>query len=161
MRFEPLINTAAGPFSSQPSGLRGFWSAALSLIGQRPQRVFSLFASRIQPKYAAAPLHQSLTWCTRALILASCPNNLARLLRVISSFIRYWPNCQACCVRHICVLDDTIDRVAVRSSFLTVSVSFSSERPAAFVMISRRPFFSLPLKHINWTTQSLDSPVWI
>jgi hypothetical protein len=33
----------------------------LSLIGQRPQRVFSLFASRIQPKYAAAPLHQSLT----------------------------------------------------------------------------------------------------
>jgi hypothetical protein len=38
----------------------------LSLIGQRPQRVFSLFASRIQPKYAAAPLPQSLTWCTRS-----------------------------------------------------------------------------------------------
>src|SRR4029077_16226345 len=38
--------------------------AALSLIGQRPQRVFSLFASRIQPKYTVAPLHQSLTWCT-------------------------------------------------------------------------------------------------
>jgi hypothetical protein len=36
----------------------------LSLIAQRPQRVFSLFASRIQPKYAAAPLHQSLTWRT-------------------------------------------------------------------------------------------------
>jgi hypothetical protein len=33
----------------------------LSLIGQRPQRVFFLFASRTQPKYAAAPLHQSLT----------------------------------------------------------------------------------------------------
>src|SRR6266403_4153685 len=46
-------------------GLRVFWPAALSLIGQRPQRVFSLFASRIQPKYAAAPLHQSLTWYTR------------------------------------------------------------------------------------------------
>jgi hypothetical protein len=27
----------------------------LSLIGQRPQRVFSLFASRIQPKFAATP----------------------------------------------------------------------------------------------------------
>jgi hypothetical protein len=41
-----------------------FWPAALSLIGQGPQRVFSLFASRIQPKFAAAPLPQSLTWCT-------------------------------------------------------------------------------------------------
>src|SRR6516164_1611626 len=57
-------NAAAGPFSSQPSGLRVFWLAALSLIGRRPQRVFSLFASRIQPKYAAAPLNQSRTWCT-------------------------------------------------------------------------------------------------
>ena len=44
--------------------LRAFWPAALSLIGQRPPREFSLFASRIQPKFAAAPLHQSLTWCT-------------------------------------------------------------------------------------------------
>ena len=52
------------PFSSQPCGLRAFWPAALSLIGKRPPRVFSLFASRIQPKFAAAPLHQSLTWCT-------------------------------------------------------------------------------------------------
>jgi hypothetical protein len=50
--------------SSQPSVLRVFWPAALSLIAQRPQRVFSLFASRIQPKYAAAPPHQSLTWRT-------------------------------------------------------------------------------------------------
>src|SRR6516162_9487977 len=57
-------NATAGPFSSQPSGLRVFWLAALSLIGRRPQRVFSLFASRIQPKYAAAPLNQSRTWCT-------------------------------------------------------------------------------------------------
>src|SRR6516164_3822720 len=57
-------NAAAGPFSSQPSGLRVFWLAALSLIGRRPQRVFSLFASRIQAKYAAAPLNQSRTWCT-------------------------------------------------------------------------------------------------
>src|SRR6267154_3649166 len=31
------------------SGLRAFRQAALSLIGQRPQRVFSLFSSRIQP----------------------------------------------------------------------------------------------------------------
>jgi hypothetical protein len=52
------------PFSSQPFGLRVFWQAALSLIGQRPQRVFFLFASRIQPKYGAAPLNQPLTWCT-------------------------------------------------------------------------------------------------
>jgi len=29
-------NAAAGPFSSQPSGLRVFWLAALSLIGRRP-----------------------------------------------------------------------------------------------------------------------------
>src|SRR6516164_7261759 len=57
-------NAAASPFSSQPTGLRVFWLAALSLIGRRPQRVFSLFASRIQPKYAAAPLNQSRTWCT-------------------------------------------------------------------------------------------------
>src|SRR5260370_35472351 len=47
--------------------MRVFWPAALSLIGQRPQRVFSLFASRIQPKYAAAPLYQSRTWCTRSM----------------------------------------------------------------------------------------------
>jgi len=60
----PRSNAAAGPFSSQPSGLRAFWLAALSLIGRRPQRVFSLFASRIQPKYAAAPLYQPRTWCT-------------------------------------------------------------------------------------------------
>jgi hypothetical protein len=33
----------------------------------KTKRVFSLFASRIQPKYAAAPLPQSLTWCTRRL----------------------------------------------------------------------------------------------
>jgi hypothetical protein len=33
---------------------------------KRPQRVLSLFASRIQSKFAAAPLHQSLTWCTRS-----------------------------------------------------------------------------------------------
>ena len=45
---------------------------------------------------------------SRALILASFPNNLARLLRVISSLILYWPHCQACCVRHINMLDDKI-----------------------------------------------------
>lgn len=50
-------NAAAGPFSPQPCGLRAFWPPALSLIGKRPPRVFSLFASRIQPKFAAA-------WCT-------------------------------------------------------------------------------------------------
>jgi len=55
---------ASRPFSSQPCGLRAFWPAALSLIGKRPPRVFSLFASRIHSKSAAAPLHQSLTWCT-------------------------------------------------------------------------------------------------
>ena len=64
-RYAPSSRLAAGPFSSQPCGQRAFWPAALSLIGQRSHRVFSLFASRIQPKFAAAPLHQSLTWCTR------------------------------------------------------------------------------------------------
>src|SRR5258708_20327889 len=53
--------------------LAGCPAAAGSLIGQRPQRVFSLFASRIQPKYKAAPLPQSLTWCTSlALVARSC-----------------------------------------------------------------------------------------
>ena len=66
-------NAAAGPFSSQPSGLRVFWLAALSLIGRRPQRVFSLFASRIQPKYAAAPLNQSRTWCTSSFLREGRP----------------------------------------------------------------------------------------
>jgi hypothetical protein len=51
-------------FHRNPLGRCVFWLAALSLIGQRPPRVFSLFASRIQPKYATAPLHQSPTWCT-------------------------------------------------------------------------------------------------
>jgi hypothetical protein len=44
---------------------------ALSLIGQRPQRIFSPFASRIQPKFAAPPLYQSLTWYT---IIDGVPN---------------------------------------------------------------------------------------
>jgi hypothetical protein len=41
------------------------WPAALSLIAQGPQRVFTFFASRIQPKYAAAPLYPPRTGCTR------------------------------------------------------------------------------------------------
>ena len=63
-RYVTEEHAAAGPFSSKPCRQRAFWPAALSLIGKRPPRVFSLFASRIQPKFAAAPLRQSLTWCT-------------------------------------------------------------------------------------------------
>jgi hypothetical protein len=63
-RYAPSSRLAAGPFSSQPSGLHVFWQAVLSLIGQRPQRVFSLFASHILPKYAAAMLYRSRKWCT-------------------------------------------------------------------------------------------------
>jgi hypothetical protein len=32
------------PAPPQPEGLRGFWLGALLLIGQRPQRIFSLLA---------------------------------------------------------------------------------------------------------------------
>src|SRR6266403_41163 len=34
------------PAPPQPEGLRGFWPGALLLVGQRPQRVFSLLAPR-------------------------------------------------------------------------------------------------------------------
>jgi hypothetical protein len=44
------VDLARADSGNAAPGLRVFWSAALSLIGQRPQRVFSLFASRIQPK---------------------------------------------------------------------------------------------------------------
>jgi hypothetical protein len=54
------------PTLPQPEGLRGFWADALLLVGQRPQRVFSLLAPRTQPKSAAALLYQSRTWCTTA-----------------------------------------------------------------------------------------------
>src|SRR5262249_50037336 len=60
-RYVTEEQRSRGRFSSQPSGPRGFRPAALSLFGRRPQRVFSLFASRIQPKYAAAPLYQPRT----------------------------------------------------------------------------------------------------
>jgi hypothetical protein len=54
----------------QPEGLRGFWPGALLLVGQRPQRVFSLLPPvrlgppRTQPKSTAALLYQSRKWCT-------------------------------------------------------------------------------------------------
>ena len=53
------------PAPPQPEGLRGFWPGALLLVGQRPQRVFSLLAPRTQPKFAAALLYEPQTWCTR------------------------------------------------------------------------------------------------
>jgi hypothetical protein len=55
----------------QPEGLRGFWPGALLLVGQRPQRVFSLLPPvrlgppHTQPKSTAALLYQSQKWCTR------------------------------------------------------------------------------------------------
>jgi hypothetical protein len=48
-------------------------AGALLLVGQRPQRVFSLLAPvrleppRTRPKFAAALLYQPRTWCTRIL----------------------------------------------------------------------------------------------
>jgi hypothetical protein len=52
------------PAPPQPEGLRGFWPGALLLVSQRPQWVFSLLAPRTQPKFAAALLYESQTWCT-------------------------------------------------------------------------------------------------
>ena len=37
--------------AAQPEGLRGFWPGALLLVGQRPQRVFSLLAMGIEAVY--------------------------------------------------------------------------------------------------------------
>ena len=54
------------PAPPQPEGLREFWPGALLLVGQRPQRVFSLLAPRTQPKFAAALLYEPQTWCTSA-----------------------------------------------------------------------------------------------
>ena len=62
---EPATPRGAG--AAQPEGLRGFWPGALLLVGQRPQRVFSLLAPRTQPKFAAALLHEPQTWCTTVL----------------------------------------------------------------------------------------------
>src|SRR6516162_11890458 len=97
-------NAAAGPFSSQPSGLRVFWLAALSLIGRRPQRVFSLFASRIQPKYAAAPLNQSRTWCTSCfrliffVLLFAIDNSSVYVdFDIVFKFKRAWLTVSVCC----------------------------------------------------------------
>ena len=39
--------------------------AALLLVSQRPQRVFSLLAPRTQAKFSAALLYEPQTWCTR------------------------------------------------------------------------------------------------
>jgi hypothetical protein len=47
-----------------PKGCADFWPGALLLVGQRPQRVFSLLAPRTQPKFAAALLYEPQTWCT-------------------------------------------------------------------------------------------------
>jgi len=63
------------PVPPQPEALRGFWPAALLLVGQRPQRVFSLLAPRIQPKFAAALLYQPQTWCTRYALSFKPPND--------------------------------------------------------------------------------------
>src|SRR5258707_15076494 len=64
---EPYLTSqhrGEAPAPPQPEGLRGFWPGALLLVGQRPQRVFSLLAPRTQPKFAAALLYEPQTWCT-------------------------------------------------------------------------------------------------
>jgi hypothetical protein len=51
-------------FHRNPPGRASFGRLLCRSSVQDHRRVFSLFASRIQPKYAAAPLYQSRTWCT-------------------------------------------------------------------------------------------------
>jgi Arabinose-binding domain of AraC transcription regulator, N-term len=56
--------------SRRPICIATLWAARLlagCFVAHRSKTTagISLFASRIQPKYAAAPLHQSLTWRTR------------------------------------------------------------------------------------------------
>src|SRR5260370_34855502 len=67
---EPYLTSqqrGEAPLPPQPEGLRGFWPGALLLVGQRPQRVFSLLAPRTQPKSTAALLYQSRKGCTSVL----------------------------------------------------------------------------------------------
>src|SRR5271165_6919001 len=64
------------PAPPQPQGLRGFWPGALLLVGQKPQRVFSLLAPRTQPKFSAALLYEPQTWCTS-------PKNSINLFRIV------------------------------------------------------------------------------
>jgi len=67
---EVLFNEPANAARRRPppqtrKGRRGFWPDALLLVGQRPQRVFSLLASRHpSQKFAAALLYEPQTWCT-------------------------------------------------------------------------------------------------
>src|ERR1700693_2774933 len=81
---EPYLTSqqrGEAPAPPQPEGLRGFWPGALLLVGQRPQRVFSLLAPRTQPKFAAALLYGPQTWCTRGWRngpnSSKCPNGSA------------------------------------------------------------------------------------
>src|SRR5271165_5295156 len=74
------------PAPPQPEGLRGFWPGALLLVGQRPQRVFSLLAPRTLPKFAAALLYEPQTWCT----IAPCPGNWSATFRRLS-WLRHGP----------------------------------------------------------------------
>src|SRR6202007_1433710 len=73
---EPYLTSqqrGEAPPPPQPEGLRGFWPGALLLVGQRPQRVFSLLAPRTQPKFAAALLYEPQTWCTSVRFGATNP----------------------------------------------------------------------------------------
>jgi hypothetical protein len=74
------------PASPQPEGLRGFWPGALLLVSQRPQRVFSFLASRIQPKFAAALLYQPQTWCNNPGDLVHERRRRAKVLGSLRSF---------------------------------------------------------------------------
>src|ERR1700730_626875 len=49
---------------SQPSGTLRILTGCFVAHRSKTTAGFSLFASRIQSKFAAAPLPQSLTWCT-------------------------------------------------------------------------------------------------
>jgi hypothetical protein len=72
---ESIFNEPATPAPPQPGGLRGFWPGALLLVSRRPQRVFSLLASRTQPKSAAALLYHSRKWCTIVAVASNMDSN--------------------------------------------------------------------------------------
>jgi DNA-binding helix-hairpin-helix protein with protein kinase domain len=59
---EPATRRSAGAAPTRRAAR--IWPGALLLVGQRPQRVFSLLAPRTQPKFAAALLYEPQTWRT-------------------------------------------------------------------------------------------------
>src|SRR5258708_7955880 len=62
---EPATRRGAGAALTQRV-CANFGRVLLLLVGQRPQRVFSVLAPRAQPKFAAALLYGPQTWYTKS-----------------------------------------------------------------------------------------------